>query len=404
MQLTPEQEAFRQDLRDYLEAEVEPDVDELDRNGPMSRDRMLGYMDDLRELGVGHDPGTVEEYFGDLWRFAIASEEISRVWPSLNVALQMSFPAVFVEHAGERTRETMLPRLEDGQCIGCLAVTEPDGGSDTARPDVVAEYDEDEELYTLKGQKTWVGNGGVADVALVVAEDERTGVSDMFLVDYENEPWEAESIDKLGWKGVDNARMDFTGCRVPPENKLMNIVGNAMADGHGMSDIVPFPESVTDLFARQKPLNATFSFMRTGMAFMAVGIMQAAFEEALEYVDERETFGKPIAGHQLVQEKLYDMNAALVASRGTARRAAEALESGAPEARRLTSLAKGYCCERSKDVTDEAIQVFGGEGLKTERRLERYYRDARTMTIPDGTTEIQKLIVGKELTGTSAYN
>jgi alkylation response protein AidB-like acyl-CoA dehydrogenase len=394
-------EAFRADLRGYLEAEIEPVVDESDANGPMSREELVGYLQDLRELGVGFDPETAPQYFGDLPRFAVASEEISRVWPSLNVAIQMSFPALFVQHAAESTRAAELDKLEAGECIACLAVSEPDGGSDTARPRTTAHKEGDE--YVLNGSKTWVGNGGIADVALVVAHDEETGASDMFLVSHENSPWESEPLHKLGWKGVYNARMEFDGVRIPAENKLTNIVGNAMVDGHEMTEIVPFPESVTDLFARQKPLNATFSFMRTGMAYMGIGIMEAAFEEALNYVEERETFGKPIAQHQLVQELLYDMNANLEASRGLARTAAEALQEGSDDARRLTSLAKGFCCERAVDVADDALQVHGGEGLKTENRLERYYRDARTLTIPDGTTEIQKLIVGKELTGHSAY-
>ncbi|WP_255197392.1 acyl-CoA dehydrogenase family protein [Halorarius litoreus] len=394
-------EQFRQDLREYLNEEIDPIVDEADANGPMSREELLGYLNDLRELGVGFDPETAPRYFGDLPRFAVASEEISRVWPSLNVAIQMSFPSLFVRYASEQTQATELDKLQRGECIGCLAVTEPEGGSDTARPNTVAEKDGDE--YVINGAKTWVGNGGICDVALVVAHDEQMGASDMFLVSAENSPFETETLDKLGWKGVNNATMYFDDVRVPEENKLMNIIANAMAEGEQMTDIVPFPESVTDLFATQKPLNATFSFMRTGMAYMAIGIMEAAFEEACERATDRETFGKPIGKHQLVQEKLYDMNADLECARGLARTAREALEEGSLDARRLTSLAKGRCCELSKNVTDDALQVWGGEGLKTENRLERYYRDARVMTIPDGTTEIQKLIVGKELTGEAAY-
>jgi len=401
MRLTDDQEAFRSDLRAYLDEQVEPDVDEKDRTGPMSREDLLGYVADLRELGVGFDPETAPEFFGDVWRFAVASEEISRVWPSLNVAVQMSFPALFVQHASEQTRAAHLSRLEAGECIGCLAVTEPGGGSDTARPQTTARPDGEE--FVVDGEKTWVGNAGIADVALVVAHNEETDAQDMFLVDLAAAAVETEGIEKLGWKGVPNGRMRFDGVRVPADNSLSTMISNALMAGQDLSDVVPFPESIIPLFVEQKPLNATFSFMRTGMAFMAVGIMQAAFEEAVEYARERETFGKPIAQHQLIQEKLYDMNAALESSRGLGRRAVEALEDGDPAARRLASLAKGYACERATEVTHDAIQVFGAEGLKTENRLERYYRDARTMTIPDGTTEIQKLVVGKELTGMSAY-
>jgi len=128
---------FRAGLREYLDREIEPLVDERDADGPMDRDELLGNIDDLNDLGVGFDPRTAREYFGDLPRFAVASEELSRVWPSLNVAVRTSFPALFVRFASGRTRDGELDRLERGECIGCLAVTEPSGGSDTSRPDPV---------------------------------------------------------------------------------------------------------------------------------------------------------------------------------------------------------------------------------------------------------------------------
>ncbi|MFD1514039.1 acyl-CoA dehydrogenase family protein [Halomarina rubra] len=401
MRLTAEQEAFRDDLRQYLDSEVDPVVDDLDENGPLDRETLLTFIRDLRELGIGFDPETAPQFFGDVWRFVITAEEVSRVWPSLNVGLMMSFPSVFVRFASSETREAMLPKLERGECLGSLAVTEPSGGSDTARPRTTARKEGEE--FVLNGQKTWVGNAHYADVVLVVAEDESAGAQDMFLVDRENASFETEELEKLGWKGVSNARITFDEVRVPADNRLSTMFSNAIGAGNDMNDIVPFPESVTQLFFEQKPLNATFSFMRTGMAFMAVGIMQAAFDEALAHATDRETFGSPIGGHQLVQETLYDMRVGLETSRQLARRAAESLETGSEDARLLSSMAKGYTSETCVDVTSNAIQVFGGEGLKTDNRLERYFRDARVMPIPDGTTEIQKLIVGKELTDLSAY-
>jgi alkylation response protein AidB-like acyl-CoA dehydrogenase len=391
---------FRENLRAHLEEHIEPIVDEADRE-PLTREEFLEYTGVLRELDIGFEPGVAEEYFGNLERFTIVSEEVSRVWPSLNVALQMSFPSVFVQHAADVTQDAMLDKLHDGECIGCLAVTEPEGGSDTARPNTVAYKDGDE--YVLEGKKQWVGNAPIADVALVVAHDDEADTQDMFLVDQANSPFETETMDKLGWKGVNNGKMYFDDVRIPEDNRLSNIVGNALMDGADMQEIVPFPESVSQLFFEQKALNATFSFMRTGMSFMAVGIMQAAFEEALEYAEERETFGDPIGSTQLVQEKLYEILRDLETSRHLSRHALELLKRGDDRARLISSLAKGYTAERSVDATYNALQIHGGEGLKTENRLERYYRDASVMTIPDGTTEIQKLIVGKELTGMSAY-
>lgn len=392
--------AFRRDLRALLAEEIDPVVDEADRE-PLTREEFIEYTGVLRELGIGFEPGVAEEYFGNLERFAVVSEEVSRVWPSLNVALQMSFPSVFVRHAAAETREAQLPKLETGECVGCLAVTEPEGGSDTARPNTVARRDGDE--FVLSGEKTWVGNAPIADVALVVAHDEDAGTQDMFLVDRENSPFETETMDKLGWRGVRNGHVYFDDVRVPEDNRLSNVVGNALTEGHDLAEVVPFPESVARLFFQQKALNATFSFMRTGMSFMAVGIMQAALEAALEYAESRETFGRPIASTQLVQEKLYEILRDLETSRHLSRHALELLKRGDERARLVSSLAKGYTAERSVRATYNALQIHGGEGLKTDNRLERFYRDASVMTIPDGTTEIQKLVVGKELTGESAY-
>jgi alkylation response protein AidB-like acyl-CoA dehydrogenase len=401
MHLTEEQEAFREELRAYLQREVEPVVDEADQE-PFTRDEMVKYMKDLEELGIGFSPDTVTEFFGDLRRFAIVSEEISYYWPSLNVGLMMGFPAQFVRFASEETQANQLSKLETGECIGSLAVTEPEGGSDTARPETVARKEGNE--YVLEGGKTWVGNAPIADVSLVVAHDEEADTQDMFLIDREYSDYEAETLNKIGWKAVNNGRMYLDGVRVPEDNKLSAIIGNAIRDGNQITDVVPFPDSVAELFFDQKALNATFSFMRTGMSFMSVGIMQAAFDEVVDYVEERETFGKPIAEHQLVQELLYDIRVDLETSRQLSRRALESLENGSSDARLLSSMAKGYTAEKAHEATSNAIQVMGGEGLKTENRLERYFRDARVMPIPDGTTEIQKLIVGKEITGRSAYN
>jgi alkylation response protein AidB-like acyl-CoA dehydrogenase len=175
--------AFRADRRRYLEEEIEPPVDVADRSGPMDREELVGYLRDLREPGVGFDLETAPQYFGDRPRFAVASAEMSRVWPSLNVAIQMSFPALFVQHAAESTQDAEFDKLQRGECIACLAVSVPDGGSDIARPRTKAHRDGDE--YVIEGSKTGVGNGGIADVALVVAEDTEIGAADTSLVSRE---------------------------------------------------------------------------------------------------------------------------------------------------------------------------------------------------------------------------
>ncbi len=391
MQLSDEQRMFAESLREFLEAEIEPDLPEADKQ-PLTKDQAIEYQQQLGELGVG--PGADAEGFEDPLTYVITSEELSRVWPSLNVTLSMSFPVQFAAYAGEETRQALGDKLEAGSCIGCMAVTEPEGGSDTANPNTTAVKDGDE--YVINGEKTWVSNAPIADMALVVAQDEATDSRDFFIVDAETGGFETRELDKLGWKASPTGQMFFDDVRVPPENKLMNAVGNMVAEGAGNMADAP-------MFQTAKPLNAIFSYMRTGMAAMSVGIMQAAMDEALAYATEREVGGGPIGGKQLIQELLYDIKCSLETSRLLTYHAADLVHQGDEDARLMSSLAKGYACEQSVQAASDAMQVFGANGLSTEYPLERFYRDARTMTIPDGTTEIQKLIVGYELTDISGY-
>jgi alkylation response protein AidB-like acyl-CoA dehydrogenase len=397
---TSEQELFRENLRTYLEEEIAPEVDELDKE-PLDKGTALDLLEDLDDLGLGFDPKTADAYFGDLRYYGIGSEEISAVWPSLNVLLNMSFPAMWVQFASAETQDAYMDLLQQGRCIGCLAVSEPGGGSDTTDARTTATPEGGG--YRLTGEKTWVSNATIADVALVVAHDEESGGRDMFLVDGENTGWETSELDKIGWKGSPTGTLVLDDAWVPRGNRMTEMITNTLAEGHALHEVLPFPEPVVELFLERKPLNVIFSFMRTGMALMAVGIMRACFEQALEYARQRETFGEPIGSKQLIQEKLYEMKADLESSRHLAYHAIDLLEEGDPESRMMASLAKGKACSRSEEVASEAIQILGAQGLSTEYPLERFYRDARTMTIPDGTTEIQKLIVGKELTGLRAY-
>jgi alkylation response protein AidB-like acyl-CoA dehydrogenase len=390
--LDDEHEMIRNSVREFLEAEIAPELPEADRK-PMSKAEAIEYQQMLGELGIG--PGDTEsDGFADPLTYTVTSEEISRIWPSLNVTLNMSFPTIFAPYAGEETAAALEDKLDDGSCIGCMAVTEPDGGSDTANPGTTAVKDGDE--YVISGEKTWVSNAPIADMALVVAQDEEAGQRDFFIVDTVTNDVETRELDKLGWKGSSTGQIFFDDVRVPEDNKLMNAVMNMLASGD--SDLAE-----NEMFQTGDPLNAMFAYMRTGMAAMSVGIMQAAYEAALDYAKDREVFGGPIGGHQLVQEKLYNIRAGLETGRLLTYEAARKVAAADPEARMYSSLAKGWVCEKSVEVADKALQVHGGNGLSKEYPLERYYRDARTMTIPDGTTDIQQLVVGKELTGIRAY-
>jgi len=400
MQFNQEHELFRDSLRDYLETEIEPNVGELDQSA-MTKAEAVEHVRELRRLGIGFDPETSQDYFGDLRFYVIGSEEISRVWPSLNVTLNMSFPALFANWASERTRDALGDRLEKGEAIGALGVTEPGSGSHSSQPNTVARRDGDE--YVIEGEKTWVSNAQVCDLAMIVAWDEENGMPDMFIVDQETAPFETRKLEKLGWQGSPTGQMFFDGVRVHKDNKLSNIIRNMILEHGDLAEVLPFPNDMMELFVEQKPLNTIFSFMRIGMAAMAVGIQQAAYEDSLEYATDRETFGKPIAQHQLIQDRLYRMKANVETSRLLTHRAVDLLADANTDARMMSSLAKGYACDKSVEVARDAVELHGANGLSTDYPLERYYRDAQTMTIPDGTEEIQKLIVGYELTDMAAY-
>lgn len=394
MRLDEADRMFRETLREFLEREVAPDLPEADE-APVSKAEAIEYQRALGELGVG--PGAGEDAaFEDPVTYAVSMEEIAAVWPSLMMIVTMGFPfpAMLVPYAGERTRNALADRARAGELIGCLAVTEPEGGSDNTRPATTARRDGDE--YVVDGEKTWVSNATIADVALVLAWDEEAETRDFFLVDAETAPLESRELGKLGWKGSPTGQLFFDECRIPVENKLMNAVGTMASEGD--ASVLENP-----IFATQDPMNAMFAYMRTGMSAMAVGIMRAAFEDALAYADEREVGGDPIASKQLVQETLYDMKIAVETARLLTHHAADYVASGHEDARMFSSMAKGYASELAVEVTSDAIQLHGANGLSTDFPLERYFRDARTTTIPDGTTEIQKLVVGSELTGHSAY-
>jgi len=402
MKITEERRFFRDSLREYLEEEIAPDVDEKDDEA-LSKEEIIEYQTEMKErLGIGFSPDVADDYFGDLAFYGIGSEEISRVWPSLNVTLNMSFPAMFVEFAADETKDAMMNKLETGEIIGGLAVSEPKSGTDTVHLGTTARPDGDE--YVLNGQKTWVSNAPVADVLLVAAHNEETDAREMFLVDQENSPFETSELHKMGWKASPTGEVYLDDVRVPEDNNLSKMISNAVVEGKSLNEMLPYPESVVDLFFDLKPLNAIFAFMRTGMALMATGISQAALDDSVEYAQERESFGKKIGEHQLIQEKLYGMKAKTEASRRLAYHAIDLLSEADEDARLMSSLAKGYACEKCNEVTYEGIQVHGAMGLSEEYPLQRYHRDARVMTIPDGTTEVQKLIVGNEMLGLSAYS
>lgn len=381
--LTEEQKMLQETVRRYLRDKIAPKADELDRKGPMTKQEALGFLKDLKPFGY---VGTlVPEEHGGLGLshidWAILHEELRGVYAGLGgmVGITSSTGHGISESGNEHLIGRTLPGLLSGDKIACTAITEPNVGSDVSAIQTRALLDGDH--YVLNGTKTWISNGTIADYVSVVATlDPSKGAEGIcqILVEREESPFEAREIKKMGVRSFPTAELAFEDCRVPKENLLR-------APGKG------FKMALRGL-----------TFARCNAAIAAVGISQAAIDASIQYARERTQFGKPIAKFQLIQEMIADMVAETEAARLLSYKAFFVLDQGGM-GRMEGSLAKAYATEAAVRVTSKAVQIHGAYGLSEEYPVERYFRDARMYTIPDGTTEIQKLIIGREVLGMSAF-
>jgi alkylation response protein AidB-like acyl-CoA dehydrogenase len=406
-EFTEDQKMFQDSLREFLENEIAPLVDDQEKKGPMNKEEATALMKKFKKIDIGFDVESMLGLGGDPTVIAILVEEMFRVWPSAAGLVGLTFPAALVNIASDEMKSRLLPRLKENELIGCYAITEPEAGSDNRGMRTTAVLDGDE--YVVNGTKTWITNAPVSDLCLLVANDENKQRI-FLLVDREKSPYETGDLHKLGWRAAPTGEVFFEDCRVPKENNMVIMIANALSgskkgdrtgDGFDLSGLSN--SKLTNFMGQMSPENVIFAFLRSGMALAAAGISQAALDASVKYAKERSQFGRPIGTFQLIQEKIYDMQALTTTSRLLGYWALEQASKGSPEARMASSLAKAYACEAAVKVTSDAIQVHGGMGLSDEYPLERYFRDARMLTIPDGTTEIQKLVVGRELLGFSAY-
>lgn len=404
LDLTEDQEIFRNTLREFLKKEIAPIANDRDKQGPFTKAEAVDLLRKFKKVGIGWDPQSLNVMLQDFTLFGILSEEISRVWLSLDLFLTMNFTLSLLIVAPEKMRAKLLPRWEKGELINCNAITEPNAGSDNRAMRTTAVLDGDE--YVINGQKTWVSNATIADICFLVANDEQ-GNQIALLIDKDESPFETRELHKLGLNAAPTGEMFFENCHVPRENNVMDMIQRQLT-GEGDKTLmegfdVPPDFGMMKLLGGMSPVSAIFCFSRSWMALAAVGVCQAALDASIQYAKEREQFGRPIGKTQLVQNMIYEMIALTETSRLLAYRALELVKRGSVESRLVSALAKGYASEAAVKVTSNAIQVHGAMGLSDELPLERYFRDARSWTIPDGTTEIQKLVVCNEALGMSAY-
>jgi len=379
--LAPEQEQIRKLARDFADKEIAPGARERDR-GQIFPSEILRKMAPLGFLG-----GPVPEQYGgmgiDYISHALITEEVGRADSSVRTTLSVQVSLVeltILKFGTEEQKQKYLPKLCSGEWIGCFGLTEPGYGSDAAGLATTAVKDGDG--WVINGRKTWISNGGPSKLALVFARTDPQapkahGIT-AFLLERDAQPYGAPEIHgKLGLRSSNTSELVLDHVRVPDAQRLGEL-------GQG------FKIAMTALDAG-----------RYSVAAGAVGIAQACIDASVAYAGQRKTFGKPIASYQLVQELIADMIVETEAARLLVHRAGHVKNMGRPSTRE-TSIAKLYASEIASRCADRAIQVHGGYGFSDEFPVERYYRDARVNRLYEGTTEIQKLIIGRFATGIDA--
>ncbi len=372
--LSDEQRAVRDAVRRFAENEVRPVADEYNEQHRYPRE--------LVRQGAEVDlvaPTLSSEYGGgDMDRIsgAIVTEELWRGDPGVGGAIALAgFGADMVDSYGsEEIKEEWLPKVASGEAIAAMAISEPAHGSDIAGMETKAEKDGNK--WVLNGNKMWISNGNVASFVVVMAKTEPEagykGIS-AFLVPTDRDGFKAETIDnKLGIRAQDLAELLLNDVRIPERY----LIGER---DRGFYQLMDF-------------LNKG----RVNVAAQGVGVAQAAWEEARDYAMEREQFDHPISEFQAIRHKIAEMQTKIEASRSLTYRAAQAVQEDREEVRHLCSMAKLFASERANEVTDEAVQIFGGSGYVSDYPVERYFRDARITKIYEGTNEIHKNIIADQ--------
>jgi acyl-CoA dehydrogenase len=379
-ELTDEQQLIRSSAREFAERELAPHTRDWDRAEEIDR-ALVPKLADAGYLGAGWD----EDYGGsslDTVSYALVVEELGKVDSSVRGIVSVNVGLVgktIARFGSDEQKREWLPRLSSGEGLGCYALTEPGCGSDAAALTTRAERDGDDWLLT--GSKTFITLGSWASVALVFARtggDGPRGIS-CFLVPTESDGFSSHPIKgKLGLRAQDTAELSLDRVRVPDANRLGDLDGG-------------FRVAMSAL-----------DVGRISLAAGCVGIAQGCLDAAVSYARERRAFGRPIAGFQLVQELLADIAVETDAARLLAWRAASLADAHVKHTLE-SSVAKLYASEIAVRAANGAVQVFGGYGYVDEYPVGKYLRDARVATLYEGTSQIQKLIIGRALTGESAF-
>ncbi|MGZ4191904.1 MAG: acyl-CoA dehydrogenase family protein [Solirubrobacteraceae bacterium] len=379
--LTDEQRLIKETARDFTDKEVVPRARDNDRNAHFDTELVT------KLAAQGYLGAIVPQEYGgaglDYLSYGLIVEEIGRGDSSMRTVVSVQTSLVcsaIVRWGTEDQKRRYLPKLCSGEWLGCFGLTEPDTGSDAANQRTRAR--KTDAGWVINGAKMWISMGNVAQLALIFAQTDpdkaHKGLA-CFLVETEgNDGYKPQEIHgKLGLHGSDTAAISLSDCEVP-EDAMLGQVG----DG--------FKIAMTSLESG-----------RYSVAAGCVGICQGCVDYCVDYAKERRQFGRPIASFQLVQGMLADMKVETDAARMLVYRAAWLKDSGQPNSTE-TSVAKLYATEAANHCATTAIQVLGGSGYVDDHPVERYFRDVRVTTLYEGTSQIQKLIIGRALTGINA--
>jgi alkylation response protein AidB-like acyl-CoA dehydrogenase len=387
---TDEQKAITDMVRQFADEQILPRAEHYDHEDEFPEP----IVDQMKELGLFGV--TIPEEFGgmglDMTTYAMIVEELSRGWISISGIVNTHFIGSYLlmKFGTDEQRERFLPRMATGELRASFSLSEPEVGSDVQGIKSTAKQ-LDDGTFELNGQKMWVTNGLYSGVCFVLMKTDPGAdppYKGMTCFIAEKEPGASENtgdwqgfnvppkIRKMGYKGVESTELVFDGYRCPPEN----VLGGADAGvGQGFIQMMDALE-----------------VGRVNVAARGVGIAQRALELALRYAQERKAFGKPIAQHQAIQFKLADMATKVDAARLMTLRAARLKDAG-ERSDLEAGMAKLFASEAGKECVEDAFRIHGGYGYSKEYEIERLYRDAPLLLIGEGTSEIQRMVIGKKL-------
>src|SRR5919108_2670664 len=383
---TDEQKAICEMVRQFTDEQILPNAEHYDSVDEFP-EPIVEQMKELGLFGV-----TIPEDYGgmglDLTTYAMIVEELSRGWISISGVINTHFIGSYLlmKFGTDAQRERLLPRMATGELRAAFSLSEPELGSDVQAIKTSATKTVDGD-YALNGQKMWVTNGLMSGVVFVLVKTDRDAdppYKGMTCFICEKEPGAAENpgltvppkIKKMGYKGVESTELVFDGYRCPAD---MILGGEEAGLGKGFVQMMDALE-----------------VGRVNVAARGVGIAQRALELALRYSQERRAFGKPIAKHQAIQFKLADMATKIEAARLLTLKAARMKDAG-QRSDLEAGMAKLFASEIGKEVVEEAFRIHGGYGYSKEYEIERLYRDAPLLLIGEGTSEIQRMVIGKKL-------